>query len=88
MAKTKNNEESMLTLESNPDAEASFDSKKMLKVNGEKGTKIKFRDRMKVKYIKGTRFVKEGTIIAESKVKALALIDQKIAEKYVEEDKD
>ena len=88
MAKTKNNEESMLSLETNPDMDQAFDSKKMLKENGEKGTKIKFRDRIKVRYIKGTQFVKEGTIIAESKVKALALIDQKIAEKYVEEDKD
>ena len=88
MAKTKNNEESMLSLETNPDMDQAFDSKKMLKENGEKKTKIKFRDRIKVRYIKGTQFVKEGTIIAESKVKALALIDQKIAEKYVEEDKD
>jgi hypothetical protein len=88
MAKTKNNQEGMLSLESNPDMDQAFDSKKMLKENGAAGTKIKFTDRMKVEYIKGTQFVKAGTIIAESKVKALALISQGIAKKYVEDDED
>lgn len=71
-----------LGAEQNENIEAQFDAKKMLKDNAEKGTKIKYTERMQVEIVKDGRFYKKGKIINPHKVKALALIDQGIAKKY------
>jgi len=65
---------------------AVFDSKKMLLSNGEKGTKIKYTDRMQVEVVKSTKFYNVGDILNPHKVKAQALIDQGIAKKYTPKD--
>lgn len=67
----------------NADFSATFSAKKMLNDNAEKGTKIRFTDRLKVEILQDTQFYKKGKIINPHKVKGQALIDQKIAKKYV-----
>ena len=71
------------TLELNKDSEARFSSKKMLTDNADKGTKIRYTDRMAVEIIKDTDFYKKGQLINPHKVKGQTLIDQKIGKKYV-----
>jgi len=61
---------------------AVFDSKKMLKDLGKAETKIKYNDRMAVEVIAATKFHKVGDILNPHKVKAEAMISQKIAKKY------
>lgn len=63
---------------------ASFDSKKMLLENGEKGTKIRYTDRMQVEIIKNTKHYNIGDVQNPHKVKAEALIAQGIAKEYKE----
>lgn len=63
---------------------ASFDSKKMLLDNGAKETKIRYNDRMMVEIIAETKHYKVGDITNPHKVKAEALIEQKIAKEYKE----
>lgn len=64
----------------------SFDSKAMLTQNAEKGTKIKYTDRLKVEIITDTKYYRKGQVIEPHKVKGQALIDQKIAKKVTSED--
>jgi len=59
-----------------------FDSKKMLEENGKKETKVRYTDRMAVEIIAKTEFYNVGDIIYPHKVKAEALISQKIGKKY------
>jgi len=56
-----------------------FSSKAMLLENAEKGTKVKYNDRLKVEIIKATKHYKVGKEITPHKVKALALIKAGIA---------
>jgi len=58
-----------------------FSSKKMLAEHAEKGTKIKYNDRLEVKILHDTQFYTAGQIINPHLVKGQALIDQGIAEK-------
>lgn len=58
----------------------SFDAKKMLLENAEKGTKIRYTDRTKVRLLKPTKNMKAGTEYSPAKVKAEALVLQGIAE--------
>lgn len=59
-----------------------FDSKKMLSEHAEKGTKIRYTDRMTVEITTATKHYKKGDIISPHKIKGQALIDQGIAKKY------
>ena len=63
-----------------------FDVKKMLSLNAEKGTKIKYTDRTAVEITADTKFYKKGQIVSPHKVKAEALIAQGLAKKYVEKE--
>lgn len=64
----------------------SFDAKKMLNEHAEKGTKIRYTDRLTVEIVEDTKHYKKGDIISPHKIKGQALIDQKIAKKYVKKD--
>jgi len=79
----KQNENDSPSVKRNEEFDATFSSKKMLKENAEKGTKIKYNDRLKVEIIQQTQFYKIGQVINPAKVKGQALIDQKIAKKFV-----
>lgn len=72
--------------EQNPNPEGQFDAKKMLEKNAEAGTKIKYNERLKVEITKDGRYYTKGMIVSPHKVKALALIDQGLAKKYVEKE--
>lgn len=63
-----------------------FDSKAMLKEAAENKTKMKYKDRMTVRRTSTTQYFKEGQIHSPSKVKALALIKQGLAEKVKTDD--
>ena len=65
--------------EENVKEAATFSSKAMLLENAERGTKIKYNDRLKVEIVKATKHYKVGKIIAPHKVKAEALIKAGIA---------
>lgn len=56
------------------------DAKAMLIENGEKGTVIRYTDRVKVRLLKDTKYMKEGKVYSPHKVKADWLIKNKIAE--------
>ena len=56
-----------------------YSSKAMLLENAEKGTKIKYADRLNVEIIKETKHYKVGTKVSPHKIKALALINSGIA---------
>jgi hypothetical protein len=58
---------------------ATFDAKAMLLENAEKGTKIKYNDRLKVEIVKPTKYYKVGKIINPHKIKGEALIKAGIA---------
>ena len=66
--------------EVNKEEVTSFDSKAMLKENGEAKTVIRYADRLTVKLLKDTQFQKAGKVYSPHKVKALALVKQGIAE--------
>ena len=82
MAKGKSSTTLALGGEQNENPEASFSSKKMLKEHADKGTKIRYTDRMTVEIIKTTQYYKVGKVINPHKVMGQALIDQGIAKKY------
>lgn len=63
----------------NPDG-VNFDAKKMIEINTEKGTKVRFTDRVKVRLLKDTVYQKAGKEYSPHKVKAEALVEQGIAE--------
>lgn len=58
---------------------ATFSSKAMLLENAEKGTKIRYNDRLKVEIVRATKHYKVGKQITPHKVKADALIKAGIA---------
>jgi len=62
-----------------------FDAKAMLTENGEKGTVIRYADRVKLVITQETRHYKEGQIITPHKVMGEALVKQGIAKEYKEE---
>jgi hypothetical protein len=57
-----------------------FDAKAMLIENGEKGTIVRFSDRVQVRLLKDTVYQKAGKVYSPHKVKAEALVKQEIAE--------
>lgn len=63
----------------NPEG-TSFDAKAMLLENAEKQTVIKYSDRLTVKLLKDTVYQKAGKVYSPHKVKALALVEQGLAE--------
>lgn len=63
----------------NPDG-VNFDAKKMIEENTQKGTKVKFADRVKVRLLKDTVYQKKGKEYSPHRVKAEALVAQEIAE--------
>lgn len=68
-----------LAEDQNPDGTA-FDAKAMIAENSEKGTKVKFTDRVKVKLLKDTVYQKAGKEYSPHKIKAEALVKQGLAE--------
>lgn len=58
-----------------------MDSKAMLKEHGEKGTKIKYRDRIELEIIENTKFYKKGDKIFPHRIMGLQLIKDGIAKK-------
>ena len=63
----------------NPDG-VNFDAKKMIDDNSEKGTKVKYTDRVAIKLLKDTVYQKAGKVYSPHRVKALAMVEQGIAE--------
>lgn len=63
-----------------------FDSKKMIAEHAEKRTIIDYAERLSVEILEDTKYYKKGDIISPHKIKGQALIDQKIAKKYVKKD--
>lgn len=63
-----------------------FDSITMLKEAADNHVKMKYKDRMTVRRTTDTMYFKEGQVHSPSKVKALALIKQGLAEKVKTED--
>ena len=63
-----------------------FDARTMLKEAADNKTKMKYKDRMTVRRTTDTMYFKAGQIHSPSKVKALALIKQGLAEKVKTED--
>lgn len=63
----------------NPDG-VNFDAAKMLSENGKKQTVIRYNERVKVRLLKDTLYQKKGKVYSPHKVKAEALVEQKIAE--------
>lgn len=61
---------------------ASFDAKAMVEEHVAKETKGQYFDRKKVVILKATKHYKEGQVINPHKLKAEALIEQKIAKEY------
>lgn len=68
------------------EATAAFDAKQMVEEHVEKGTLGQYFDRKKVVIVKATKHYKEGQVINPHKLKALALIEQKIAKEYKEKE--
>ena len=64
---------------------ATFDSKAMLLENAEKGTVIRYGDRLKVEIVKATKHYKLGLVINPHKVKGEALVKAGIAKKVKSE---
>lgn len=58
---------------------AVFNSKKMIADNAQKGTKIRYNDRMQVEVVKATKHYTVGQVLNPHKIKAEALISQGIA---------
>lgn len=56
------------------------DAKAMLAKNGKEQTVIRYTDRIKVRLLKDTKYMKAGKEYSPSKTKALWLIENKIAE--------
>lgn len=79
MAEEKNTGLRKFSEDQNPNG-TNFDSKKMIEENTEKKTKVKFADRVKVRLLKDTIYQKKGKEYSPHRVKAEALVDQKIAE--------
>ena len=75
-----------LGAEQNSNPTKQFSAKEMLEKNAKAGTKIKYTDRMKVEILVDTRYYKKCDVVNPHKVKGQALIDQKIAKKYVEKE--
>lgn len=73
------------TEEQENDLANGFDAKAMLTENGEKGTIIRYNDRVKLVINQDTRHYKEGQIITPHKVMGEALVKQGIAKEYKEE---
>ena len=71
--------EKVVVKDQNPDG-ANFDAKAMLMENAEKGTKIRYADRTKVRLLKDTLYQKKGKVYSPHKVKAEALVKQGLAE--------
>lgn len=67
-------------------AGTSFDAKAMVDEHVEKGTKGQYFDRKKVVIVQATKHYREGQVINPHKLKAQALIDQKIAKEYKEKE--
>lgn len=63
-----------------------FDSITMLKEAAEKNVKMRYKDRMTIRRTSDTQYFKAGQIHSPSKVKALALIKQGLAEKVKSDD--
>ena len=63
----------------NPDG-VNFDAKKMIDDNSAKGTKVKYADRVAIKLLKDTVYQKAGKVYSPHRVKALAMVEQGIAE--------
>lgn len=61
-----------------------FSSKEMLR--NAVGTKMRYKDRLKVEILHDTQYYKAGQIISPAKVKGLALIDQGLAKKVKSDD--
>lgn len=57
-----------------------FDAKEMLLDNAKKETKIRYNDRVEIKLLKDTIYQKKGKVYSPHKVKALAMVEQGIAE--------
>lgn len=79
MAEEKNTGLRKFSEDQNPKG-TNFDSKKMIEENTEKKTKVKFTDRVKVRLLKDTIYQKKGKEYSPHRVKAEALVEQKIAE--------
>lgn len=79
MAELKSTETRKFSEDQNTNG-TNFDAKKMIEENTEKKTKIKFADRVKVRLLKDTLYQKKGKEYSPHRVKAEALVEQKIAE--------
>lgn len=58
-----------------------MDAKGMLKEHAEKGTKIRYRERIELEIIESTEFYKKGQKISPHKVMGEQLIKDKIAKR-------
>lgn len=65
---------------------ATFNSKEMLKKEGENGTKIKYQSRTKIELLKDTKHYKKGQIIEPHSIVAKHMIADKLAKKVVEKE--
>ena len=63
----------------NPDG-VNVDAKAMLLENSEKGTIVRFKDRVKIKLLKDTVYQKAGKVYSPHRVKAEYLVKEGIAE--------
>ena len=63
-----------------------LDAKKLLKEHGEKGTKIKYRDRVELEIVKETKHYKVGQRIRPHKVLGDQLLKDKVAKKATKKD--
>jgi len=63
----------------NPDG-VNFDAKEMISKNAEAKTVIRYKDRVKVRLLKDTTYQKAGKEYSPHKIKAEALVNQKLAE--------
>lgn len=81
MAKENKEEKALQSLAGEQNANGvSFDAKEMISKNAEAKTVIRYADRVKVKLIKDTKYQKSGKVYSPHKVKAIALVEQGIAE--------
>lgn len=65
--------------EQNPNG-VGFNAKSMISKNAEAKTVIRYADRVKVRLLKDTKYQKKGKVYSPHKIKAEALVEQKIAE--------
>jgi len=81
MGKKEENAEALQSLagEQNTDG-VSFNAKEMITKNAEAKTVIRYADRVTIKLLKNTKYQKAGKVYAPHKVKAIALVEQGIAE--------